>query len=83
MLFVFIYDCYKYLNGGYLRLVLLFLSICYMILGVGDFVVLYIRVILFFFSICWFLLDEDGRICGVIVEEDIDYIVVNKKYMYV
>lgn len=54
-----------------------------MILGVGDFVVLYIRVILFFFSICWFLLDEDGRIRGVIVEEDIDYIVVNKKYMYV
>lgn len=82
-MFVFIYNCCKYLNGGYLCLGLLFLSICYMILGVGDFVVLYIRVILFFFSICWFLLDEDGRIRGVIVEEDIDYIVVNKKYMYV
>lgn len=79
---VFIHDCYKHLNGGHLRLGSLSLSTCHMILGVGDPVAPHTRVTSLPSSTCWSSLDEDGRIRGATVEEDIDYTAVNKKYMH-
>lgn len=52
-----------------------------MILGVGDPVAPHTRVTSLPSS-TWSSLDEDGRIRGATVEEDIDYTAVNKKYMH-
>lgn len=79
---VFIHNCCKHLNGGHLRLGSLSLSTCHMILGVGDPVAPHTRVTSLPSSTCWSSLDEDGRIRGATVEEDIDYTAVNKKYMH-